>query len=166
MTTTFKIGDTVELYGKTYTIVGTIKRSFRLKDAAGKEFKVTANQINQIQQSPTAQPAQRREARDTTASDEAALAERVRYAQLFNPQAHMPQTEEEIFKAFDNLSGELSPENLSCDGECSTSEVRRRHAHIKAAWRALEKRLGRKVSESEIEAKQWARYQASRGATK
>jgi hypothetical protein len=160
----FKIGDAVELNNKTYIIVGTIARSFLVEDTNGKRFKVTANMINRITGSPAAQPAQRREARDTTASDEAALAERVRYAQLFDKSAHLPTTEEEIFKAFDSLSGELSPENLSCDGECSQSEVARRRANIKAAWRALEKRLGRKVSESEIEAKQWARYQASRAS--
>lgn len=56
----------------------------------------------------------------------------------------------ELLNAFMNLAGRLSPENLHCDGEISNTEARRRERVIRAEWRALEKTLGRKVSEDEV----------------
>lgn len=56
---------------------------------------------------------------------------------------------EAVQSAFVILAGRLSPENLTCDGECSGGEVRRRRIGIMNEWRALENRAGRKVSELE-----------------
>ncbi len=58
---------------------------------------------------------------------------------------------DDLMKKFRSLACRLSPENLSCDGECSRTEVRRRRAVIMREWRILEKLIGRKVSESEID---------------
>jgi hypothetical protein len=55
---------------------------------------------------------------------------------------------------FLDLSCKLSPENLTCDGERSPAEVKRRHAAIIALWRKLEAEVGRKVTEDEI----WANH--------
>jgi hypothetical protein len=55
-----------------------------------------------------------------------------------------------IYNAFLNLCGELSPENLTCDGELSASQVRTRLAQIHKRWRALEAQIGRKVTEDEV----------------
>ena len=43
----------------------------------------------------------------------------------------------------------LSPENVSCDGECSRSETARRAAALNRRLRELQAELGRKVDESE-----------------
>ena len=51
---------------------------------------------------------------------------------------------------FERLACALSPENLSCDGELSITEVRRRHRVFLKAWKGLEKKIGRKVSEDEV----------------
>jgi hypothetical protein len=55
----------------------------------------------------------------------------------------------EIKASFADLACQLSPENLSCDGECSPTEVRRRRQRILIEWRTLEARAGRTVDESD-----------------
>lgn len=57
---------------------------------------------------------------------------------------------ESLYQKFLNLCGQLSPENLHCDGECSAAQVRTRLAQIKKQWRALEVQVGRKVTEDEV----------------
>ncbi len=57
---------------------------------------------------------------------------------------------EKIKAGFADLACQLSPENLTCDGESLASEVRRRKASILRQWGELERRAGQKVSESEI----------------
>lgn len=44
---------------------------------------------------------------------------------------------------------ELSPENLTCDGECSLSQVRRRRASCNRRLKVLFQEIGRRVSEDE-----------------
>lgn len=44
----------------------------------------------------------------------------------------------------------LSPENLTCDGELSRADVKRKAAMLNAAMAHVEKVAGRKFSESEI----------------
>lgn len=53
-------------------------------------------------------------------------------------------------QAFLRLATALSPENLFCDGEVSIQEGKRRARRIVKEWRALEKKVGRRVSESEV----------------
>ena len=57
---------------------------------------------------------------------------------------------DELGDEFLDLSCALSPENLSCDGEASVAYVRQRARTLNAQWAALEKRLGRKVTEEEV----------------
>ena len=54
--------------------------------------------------------------------------------------------------AFVGLSGELSPENLTCDGELSPLQVKARRADIDARWRALEAKHGIAVSQARADA--------------
>lgn len=58
-------------------------------------------------------------------------------------------TEIEIKARFLALTCQLSPENLSCDGELSRDEVERRRRRIRADWADLEKQFGRKVTEDQ-----------------
>lgn len=52
---------------------------------------------------------------------------------------------------FEKLVCCLSPENISCDGECSITQVNKRYREIQKEWRKLEKEVGRKVSHDEVE---------------
>lgn len=58
-------------------------------------------------------------------------------------------TKEEIEKKFISLACALSPENLTCDGECSRAEVNAKYRRIAKDWKALEKEYGKPVSEEE-----------------
>lgn len=55
-----------------------------------------------------------------------------------------------MFNTFLRLACRLSPENLSCDGECSRSEVQRRYAAISREWAAAEKMFGAAVTENDV----------------
>lgn len=59
---------------------------------------------------------------------------------------------------FINLVCRLSPENLTCDGECSPWEVKQRQSQIHREWRELERQAGRTVSYEEIETAMIAEY--------
>lgn len=56
----------------------------------------------------------------------------------------------ELTKAFEDLACRLSPENLACDGEIPKYMIQQRYREIVKEWKALEKKAGRKVSESEF----------------
>lgn len=58
--------------------------------------------------------------------------------------------ESKIFEDFLDLSSQLSPENLCCDGEASQSYIRQKLRRINKEWKALEKQIGRKVTETEV----------------
>lgn len=60
-----------------------------------------------------------------------------------------PRSEETIRKSFHAVYGALSPENLTCDGEASRSEVRRKSAVLNRALRALAEENGRLIPEGE-----------------
>lgn len=55
----------------------------------------------------------------------------------------------EIKKQFLSLAGQLSPENLACDGELPAHLVRKRYAALKKEWGKLERLVGRTVTENE-----------------
>jgi len=58
--------------------------------------------------------------------------------------------EAHIMEKFVSLVSRLSPENLHCDGEISRAEAQRRYRAIMREWIALEKELGRKMTEEEV----------------
>ncbi len=58
----------------------------------------------------------------------------------------MTEAQKEEFKS---LSSQLSPENLNCDGEITRAQAQTKYRRIMKRWRALEKALGREVSEDE-----------------
>jgi len=64
-----------------------------------------------------------------------------------------PETQQKFL----TLACQLSPENLTCDGELSRSQVDVRYRRLRAEWRKLESQVGRKVSEDEIWTVQLAR---------
>ena len=56
----------------------------------------------------------------------------------------------ETKKKFLILACSLSPENLNCDGEISSAAANRKYQKLMKQWKALEKKVGRKVSEEEV----------------
>lgn len=55
-----------------------------------------------------------------------------------------------IKEKFLDLACDLSPENLTCDGELPRSKVLQRLERLRREWAGLEKEIGRKVSEDEV----------------
>ena len=76
--------------------------------------------------------------------------ERNRWQSMFNSTPiSIPTTPDECKPIFYHLAGELSPENLTCDGELTTAQVRKRAREIWAVWHDLETIFGREVDEGE-----------------
>lgn len=71
---------------------------------------------------------------------------------------------QDILKHFFELANRLSPENLSCDGECSRAETQTRYRNIMREWAALERRVGRKVTEEEISEVEFQHYRNKLGS--
>lgn len=59
------------------------------------------------------------------------------------------RAEDVVMNEIRGIYCQLSPENLTCDGELSRTAVRRRSAALNRALRACFQELGRRVSESE-----------------
>ena len=149
----FEIGQEVSLNGSTYKIAGTVKRSWLL-EKDGKKYKATSNMMKKIQEQNKlgiGLGKRKRQKRSATFHMEKRLA----YQKIFNPDAKLPETEDEFMKAFDVLCCELSPENLHCDGEISRSAAMRKASALRAEWKELEKKFGRKVTEDEVYSKCW-----------
>ncbi len=55
----------------------------------------------------------------------------------------------DLKRNFLDLSGQLSPENLCCDGELTIRQVNARRKQIMREWKALERKAGQAVTEDE-----------------
>jgi hypothetical protein len=53
------------------------------------------------------------------------------------------RTDDQIMLDLQNIEASLSPENLTCDGECTPAEVRSRKAKLVKRQKELHKELGR-----------------------
>ena len=147
----FQIGQEINLNNKRYTIAGIVKRSWLL-ERNGKQYKATSNMMKKIQeQNERGVGMGKRQKRSATFHMEKRLA----WNKLFNPDAKIPETEEELMKSLDVLCCELSPENLHCDGEISRSAAMKKASALRAEWKEIERKLGRKVSEEEVYQSVW-----------
>lgn len=54
------------------------------------------------------------------------------------PLIEEPLTESEVREIFENIEGDLSPENLSCDGELSAAETNVKFRWLQTVLRELE----------------------------
>ena len=72
----------------------------------------------------------------------------------------MNELDPNLRKKFEDLTNQLSPENLTCDGECSQSQVQMRVRRIHQEWAVLERKAGRKVSQAEIDEYQYKRWRS------
>lgn len=57
---------------------------------------------------------------------------------------------EHLKSRFIGLAGDLSPENLTCDGELPNTEVDIKYRKLMKGWMKLEKELGRTITEVEV----------------
>ena len=130
------IGNTVKLNGKEYKVVGKEKRSYLL-ELDGKQYKATEEKINKIIEQ-NSQP--------VSTAKYPNVENMVQHNRIFNKNSKMPETEEEVMELFSTLQAQLSPENLSGDGEASKSHIGASIKRIKATWSELEKILGRPYS--------------------
>ena len=60
-----------------------------------------------------------------------------------------PSTTDECQTFFARLATDLSPENLTCDGEIPYAQVDIKARHLRACWSELEVIYGREVDENE-----------------
>jgi len=132
----FQIGQTVQLNGKEYKIVGTKARSYLL-ERDGKTYKATADKLTKIQAQNSQQPQ----------APQSALIQRLAFKRIFNKAAQLPVTEAEFAQWFDDLRCELSPENLASDGEATRTQISQKLRTIKACWKELEMLCGKRVAE-------------------
>ena len=66
-----------------------------------------------------------------------------------------------VLREIDRIYGDLSPENLTCDGELSNSQVARKASSLRARLKACFKELGRVVTEEEC-VQRWMAQDAAR----
>ena len=138
-----EIGQNLTLNGKTYRVTGTVKRSWML-ERGGRNYKVTSAMVEKmvgvgVSNKPAKKPRK------------SWMEKRLERNMIWNKDAKMPVTEKELWVALSNLAGDLSPENLTCDGELNRTQINAKLRAIKGEWKELEKKLGRKVSEYEAE---------------
>lgn len=143
MKTQFAIGDKVTLNNKEYTITGTVARSFIL-ERDGKKYKATADKLIKIELQDE------RKASGVSvpqAPVQSEIDRRIQTAAMWRTTLVRPTNADECKDWFDTLRCELSPENISCDGECSGREVAARKARINRCWKELEAICGFSVSQ-------------------
>jgi hypothetical protein len=63
-----------------------------------------------------------------------------------NPERMFMGVAEPIWKMFEDLEAELSPENLNCDGEISATQADIKFRQLTRKWRKLEAIAGLKVN--------------------
>jgi len=63
----------------------------------------------------------------------------------------MARDTESIMAEFASLSNQLSPENLSCDGELTHAQIRAKGKKLWARWNELEQEIGRPMTEYEVD---------------
>lgn len=134
---TFNNGDKVSIQGRTgFTICGKVQRSYVVKDANGKQYKCTARRMQLVERASTQT--------EFEVKPRSHLETMVAHAQIFDKSASMPTDAESCRYYFQSIEGQLSPENLHCDGEISHSQAMKKKAGLIKAWRELEKIQGKK----------------------
>ena len=129
-----QIGDQVTLNGKSYTIAGFHKRSYLLKDAAGKQYKCGPDKLDRIEAGLP------RKARAPSSALAMRYFERVSaFSRALNNGAGLGlPTKANAETWIATIEGELSPENLHCDGEISHAAAMKKQRELLAALAYVE----------------------------
>lgn len=116
-----------------YTVVGKDKKSYLLDCSNGRKYKATESKIKENMM-------QIEEGTGTfEVSSTPYIQARLNQSKLFGSILKVPTNKAECEVWFNMLEGELSPENLHCDGEISSAQVARKLKEIKGLWKELEK---------------------------
>lgn len=126
-----RIGEKVSLNGKTYEVIGTHKRSLLLQDERQVKYKITEERLRRMLAGEPPKPR-----KSTTRR------------RVF--EGSIPEGAQQIIKRLRQIECELSPENLTCDGEAPIYYVREKSARLNAERRALVKALGREPTSKEL----------------
>lgn len=150
----YEIGQRVKLNGKTYKIDRPFKRSWILT-RNGKEYKATSAMMNKIKDQNERGIGTGNRRKRKQKSDKHYMMIRVDYRNAIaracnQPEKPFPSTEKELMNHLEQISCDLSPENLHCDGEISRTQAMKKYRMLKAEWKEVEKIIGRKVSEDEV----------------
>lgn len=73
-----------------------------------------------------------------------ALERRIEFLKIFRIEKSLPKNAIECNSWFEQLRSELSPENLSCDGELSKKQINEKLLEIRSVWKELEDICGEK----------------------
>jgi len=150
-----EIGDRIKLNGAMYTITGPHKRSWLMeKDSNGKTYKCTAAMIGKIQNQNKMGVGTKKQWREKTNH----MARRLQYRRVFDKTAKIPVTESECLDWLEMITSDLSPENLHCDGEISRTAAMAKGRALRAEWREVQKILGYKISEHDVEMRSIERW--------
>ena len=155
------IGEKVVLNGKTYEITGYHKKSYLLKIEGGTMvYKCGPAKLERMLAGIPRAVHRRSSAQQASLAVPAYITRQIEFNKLWRGRGgsaadlKLPETEAEIMQWFSRLCGELSPENLCCDGELSGAPLAQKKRELDAAWRYLEGKLGRKMTEDEVYARE------------
>ena len=166
----FQVGDIVEFDSRKGHITGTITKLLRtsaiVRTSEGySSYRVPCTMLQKsekkVNKGHDAVPGTGTDPHDTDVkSAPIYIRQKIRMAEIFSKDGKkvgLPTTEAEIMEYFEGLQCDLSPENLTCDGELSQAQVQKKQRDINEAWKWLEYRLGRKVTDSEIDSRVMSR---------
>lgn len=125
-----RIGEKVILNGKSYEVIGTHKRSLLLQDDRQVKYKITEERLRRMLAGEPPKPRKPSKRR------------------VF--EGNLPSDPQAIIKRLSQIECELSPENLTCDGEAPKYYVREKSARLNAERRALIQALGREPTSEEL----------------
>lgn len=133
-----KKGDVFQHKSTKYTIVDKVSRTYILEDEQQKQFKATESTILKHMT----------KIKDGYEVFEKKkypfLEKRLEYNKILKYADKLPTNAIECEPWFQQLEAEYSPENLTCDGELSHTQIRLKEKEILGAWKELEKIAGKK----------------------
>lgn len=136
-------GEKIVVKGKEYTIIGTVARSYLVQSANGGKYKITPAMIERVTNSSS---------NTITSNSLPAYFEKKRkMAEIFKQEFDTP-TKDNAVKWASYIYGDLSPENLTCDGELPRSQVQAKAKELYTALNYVCRLAGREITEEEADA--------------
>lgn len=129
-------GDVYQYNNHTYVVNEKDKKSYILEREDGVLFKASEKKLTMY--------FKKIKEGKTSFSRFPALEKRIERLKIFKINENMPSNALECVKWFERLETELSPENLSCDGELSRNKINEKLNEIKRVWKELEAISGEK----------------------
>ena len=135
-------GEKIVVKGKEYTIIGTVNRSYLVQSANGCKYKITPAMIERVANADS-----RLEVKDSLPTY---FEKKRKMAEIFKREFDAP-TKDNAVKWASYIYGDLSPENLTCDGELPRSQVQAKSRELYAALNYVCRLAGREITEEEAD---------------